>query len=280
MYFFSGRSRDHLIPRLFLSGLGLFSYFWGWNPVSLSAQAAELTEIQERGYLVVGVKDNLRPLGFTESGTLRGLEIDLAHWLAEQILGDAQAIVFRPLTNSERLPALLDDEVDLVVARLTATGSRARLVDFSFPYYLDGTAFISNQSSVQTLADLQTQTIAVLEGSDTIAVIRFYLPNARLIGVASYEDAKMLLETNQAVAFAADVSVLTGWVQENSGYHVLPVLLSTEALAVALPRGLQYEALRQQVNQAIQQWQIEGMLVERVIYWGLPQAGVPSWRQE
>lgn len=240
------------------------------------SRAAELAEIQRRGYLIVGVKDNVPPLGFrTAAGELHGLEIDLARWLAHELLGDPDAITLVPLTNQERLSALLNDEVDLVIARLTATVSRSRLVDFSFPYYLDGTALITNRGTVQRLADLQQQSIAVLNGSDTIAVIRSNLPDARLIGVDSYEEAKALLETNQVTTFAADASVLTGWVQEDSRYHLLPFLLSTEALAVAMPRGLQYDNLRQQVNEAIAQWQTEGTLRERVLHWGLPEVGIP-----
>lgn len=76
----------------------------GFGVATSQGQAAELDEIRRRGYIVVGVKDNLRPLGFRdEAGELEGLEIDLAHWLAEQLLGDAEAIVFQPLTNQERL---------------------------------------------------------------------------------------------------------------------------------------------------------------------------------
>lgn len=256
----------------------------GFGIATPQSQAAELEEIEERGYLVVGVKDNLRPLGFRdEAGELEGLEIDLAHWLAEQLLGDAEAVVFQPLTNQERLSALLEDKVDLVIARLTATVSRARLVDFSNPYYLDGTALISRGGMLQSLSDLRQQTIAVLTGSDTIAVVRFYLPSARLVGVESYEQAKILLETNQVDAFAADASVLAGWVQEYPEYSLFSRLLSTEALAVAMPRGLQYDDLRQQVNAAIEQWQAVGTLEERILHWGLPEAGIPpeiDWQPE
>jgi len=241
------------------------------------SQAAELEEIQQRGYLIVGVKDNLRPLGFRdETGELAGLEIDLARWLAEQLLGDANAVVLQPLSNQARLSALLEDQVDLVVARLTATVSRSRLVDFSTPYYLDGTALISRNQGLQSLSDLRQQTIAVLTGSDTIAAVRFYIPTARLVGVESYEEAKTLLDTDQAVAFAADATVLTGWIQDFPQYYLAPLLLSTEALSVGMPRGLQYDDLRQQVNAAIAQWQTTGGLEARILYWGLPEVGVPS----
>jgi polar amino acid transport system substrate-binding protein len=236
--------------------------------------AAELAQIKERGYVIVGVKENLRPLGFrNEAGELVGLEIDLAKRIAQEILGDSEAIKLEPLANADRLPSLLEDKVDLVIANLTATPARARLVDFSTPYYLDGTTFVSR--SVPTLKDLSHQPIAVLKGSGTIAVVRSLLPQAQIIGVDSYEEAHGLLETNQATAFAADATVLTGWVQEFPQYQLLPQLVSTAALAVAMPRGLQYEDLRQRVNGAIENWKTQGQLRQRILSWGLPEAGVP-----
>jgi polar amino acid transport system substrate-binding protein len=240
------------------------------------SEAAELSDIRQRGYLVVGVKDNLRPLGFRgENGELQGLEIDLARWLAEQLLGNADAVVLQPLTNQDRLSALLEDDVDLVIAALSMTVSRSRLVDFSTPYYLDGTALISRNEALRSVADLRQQSIAVLRGSDAIAVVRSNLPSAQLVGVESYEQAKAMLDTNQVAAFAGDASVLTGWIQQYPDYYLMPQMLSTEALAVAMPRGRQYTELRQQVNQAIQQWQRAGTLENRILDWGLPETGVP-----
>jgi polar amino acid transport system substrate-binding protein len=246
---------------------------WTIQPV----QAAELKDIKERGYVIVGVKDNLRPLGFRNAeGELTGLEIALARRLAAALLGDPDAIALQPLTNSDRIPALLEDQVDLVVARLSATPARSRLVDFSTPYYLDGTTFVSREP--QTLQTLAQQSIAVLEGASTIAVVRSLLPQAQLVGVDSYEAAHQLLETGKARAFAADATVLTGWIQEYPQYQLLPQLISATALAVAMPRGLQYEDLRQQVNRAIADWQTSGGLRQETLSWGLPEAGIPTLR--
>ena len=246
-----------------------------------AAIAAELSEILKRGYLVVGVKDNLRPLGFRDrQGNLEGFEIELAHYVATELLGNPQAIQFQPLANSDRLPAVLDGSVDLAIARVTATDDRARIVSFSVPYYLDGTAFITRDSAIQALKDLQQQPIAVLEGSDTIATVRSLLPQARLVGVSSYEAAKVSLEAGQAIAFAADASALSGWTQEDSQYRLLPQMISADPLAIALPRGVQYDELRRQVNRAIAQWQAAGLLKQQVLRWGLPADGIPDLTPE
>lgn len=242
-----------------------------WLPANASV-AAPLAEIQQRGYLIVAVKDNLPPLGFRDAtGQLVGLEIELAHQLAEDLLGDRTAVRLDPVLNVDRLPALLSGAVDLVIARVTATGARARLVNFSPPYYLDGTALLTRGPAIQRLSDLADAQIAVLQNSSTISVVRSLLPTATLVGMLSYADAIAALEAGEAAAFAADASVLTGWTQAHSQYHLLPQLISAEALCVVMPKGIQYSELRHRVNQAIGQRVENGWLQSQLQAWGLPQ---------
>lgn len=242
-----------------------------------STPGAELEEILRRGKLIVAVKDNSRPLGFYgTAGNLQGLEIDLARRLAEELLGSPEAVDFKPVSNAERLPAVTEGAVDLAIARVTATPSRSLQVDFSPYYYLDGTGLVTQNPTIQQLRDLVRGKIAVLEGSSTIAAIRSELPQAHLVGVASYQEALGLLEGGNADAFAADNSVLAGWVQEHSQYRLLPVRLSAEVLAVAMPKGLQHASLRGFINAAILRWRESGWLQERAQYWGLPFASGES----
>lgn len=250
----------------------------GWLSALPPTQAAELSAIKKRGYLIVGVKDNLRPLGFRDQDQLQGFEIDIARQLAGDLLGDETAVELRPLLNQDRLQALLNGEVDLLVARMTITASRQRLVDFSRPYFIDGTGFLT-RNGIDTLRDLNGQPVAVLSGSDTIASVRSLLPQIRLRGVASYEEARRLLEQGEVVAVAADGAVLTGWSQEEPQYRLIPTLISAEALAVAAPRGRQYQELRQQINAAVERWLANGWLRGRIAAWGLPAEGFPSLPQ-
>ncbi|EAZ90894.1 transporter substrate-binding domain-containing protein [Crocosphaera chwakensis] len=233
--------------------------------------AATLEDIKQRGKLIVAVKDNIRPLGFrNQENKLQGLEIDLARQLAQDILGDPQAVVLQPVSNQERLQKVIDGEVDLAIARITINTSRGRIVDFSPYYYLDGTGIITNNPKIRSKYHLSQGKIAVLKRSSTIAVIRTEVPQAELIGVSSYQEAMTLLETQQVDAFAADNSILTGWVQQYPQYYQLPVRLSGEGLGVVMPKGLQYASLRSRVNQAIGRWKASGWLANRLKYWGLP----------
>ncbi|MEH1902266.1 MAG: transporter substrate-binding domain-containing protein [Nostoc sp.] len=270
---YNGCSRWQVITRLHLvlSATVFWIFCFYIMGTGLTASAAEMAEIQQRGYLTVAVKDNLRPLGFRDaSGNLQGLEIDLAQRLTVDLVGKAKAVKFKPVANRDRLSVVLDKKVDFAIARVTATESRARIVSFSVPYYLDGTVLVTKDASVQQLSDLAKQKIAVLNNSSTIAKVRYYVPRAELVGVDSYDEAREKIESNRAVAFAADASVLSGWVQQYPKYRLLPTKLSTEPLSVVMPKGLQYDELRRNVNQAIARYLAEGWLQQRSQYWGLP----------
>ena len=232
--------------------------------------ARELSKIESEGELKVAVKDNLRPLGFiNDEGNLVGLEIDIARKLAEELLEDEAAVEFLSVNNKERLQVVLNDEADIAIARVSVTTPRSRIVEFSPYYYLDGTSIVTNNPDITKVSDLNRSRIAVLRNSVTIAEVRNKFPNATLVGVDSYQQALKLIEVQQADAFAGDRSILSGWIQEYPDYKILPARLSGAALAVVMPKGLQYKDLRSKVNKAISDWKKSGWLQSRIEHWGL-----------
>jgi polar amino acid transport system substrate-binding protein len=235
-----------------------------------AVRAGTLKEIQQRKQLIVAVKDNLPPLGFRDrSGNLQGLEIDIARKLAAEIFNNPDAIKLVPVANQDRLKVAIDGTVDLTIARVTITSTRSRVVDFSRYYYQDGTGIITNRSNINKNSDLVGKKVAVLNNSTTIAAVQYIIPKAQLVGVDSYRQAQQLLATDKVVAIAADRSLLIGWSKTTPTYHLLPDKLSTEALGIVIPKGLQYDPLRQLVDKSIAQWQSDGWLQQRIQYWGL-----------
>ncbi|MEO1429562.1 MAG: transporter substrate-binding domain-containing protein [Cyanobacteria bacterium J06633_8] len=271
--------RRKLYLLLFAAIFLCFTYLFlnvGTSPVF----AASLKEIQQRGYITVAVKDNLPPLGFRdENGNLQGLEIEIAQRLAKDLLGKPEAsnsdklkklIKFKPVTNQQRLKAVEKGEVDMAIAKVTATPSRERIVNFSVPYYLDGGIVATKNTSFQKLSDLENSKIAVLKNSSTIAPLRYYLPKAELVGIDSYLEGQRLIDNNQVSAFAADITSLSNWIKQNPQYRLLPTKISTQPLSVVMPKGLQYDELRRKVSQLIASYLQQGWLKERAQYWGLP----------
>ncbi len=77
-------------------------------PLPLAKPGTLLRRIQDRGYIVVAVKQDVLGFGYRDpnTGEWSGLEIDLARAIAQYIFGDADRARFRPATTEERIPLL------------------------------------------------------------------------------------------------------------------------------------------------------------------------------
>jgi len=234
-----------------------------------SSFASDLPVINttKRGKLTVGVKDNLYPLGFRDrNGNLLGLEIDIARELAKELNISIDLV---SLKNRDRLLAIQNSQVDLTIAQITVTTNRSRLVDFSLPYYTDSTVAIAKRDvSLQELE--RTINIGVLKNSTAIAVIQSQFPKASIIGVSSYLNGLEALRSGKIKAFVGDRTSLWQWLNDNPEYAVIGQPLAVHSLAIALPRGLQYLDLREQVFSIVNKWRKNGWLKERASYWNLP----------
>ncbi|PJN95790.1 hypothetical protein CNY89_06435 [Amaricoccus sp. HAR-UPW-R2A-40] len=76
----------------------------------------------------------------TADGTIKGFDIDIAGALCDRL---GEACVFK-LTRWERMiPALNGDVCDAIVASMSDTDARRRLIDFTQPYYRSPVRFIA-----------------------------------------------------------------------------------------------------------------------------------------
>ncbi len=236
------------------------------NRTALASELNPLSAVQKRDQLIIGIKDNLPPLGFYDRDrNLVGLEIDIARELAKELNTKFELL---PLKNRDRLSALVNNQVDLAIAQITVTTNRSRLVDFSLPYYTDSTIVITKRNI--TAQDLsQSSAIAVLKNSTAIAAIQSQFPKATIIGANSYQDGLTALQVGKVKAFVGDRSSLSQWLKEHPEYDRIGQPLAIHSLAIALPRGLQHLELRAQVFQIVEKWRKNGWLQERINYWGL-----------
>lgn len=101
-----------------------------------AAQADQLDEVKERGKLIVGIKNDYLPFGFlTKDDELKGFEIDLAQFVAEQIVGTDTEIELVPVIASNRIELLNAGRIDVIFATLGKNAERAKVIDFTEEYY-------------------------------------------------------------------------------------------------------------------------------------------------
>ncbi len=136
-----------------------------------------------RDKTLVGVAFHIPGMGYQDPGTgaIEGFEPDVARAIVAKI-PEAPPIDFVHVTNEQRIPALQNGAVDMVLHQLTITPDRAARVDFSIPYYVTREAILVLQRSrIERFEDLEHARIAVTASSISIRRMEASLPDARLL---------------------------------------------------------------------------------------------------
>lgn len=198
-----------------------------------------LDKIIERDVLIVGVKDDSKPFGFVSkaTGELEGFDIDIARYIAKDILGSERKIKLVPITTDKRIESVTSGEVDLVIATMSITPQRQYLIDFSEPYYIAGqTALVKEDSDIHTFSDLKRKTIIISLGSTAEKNIRRIIPTARIVGYKTYKEAFQAFIDGKGDAISSDDSILSGMIMDKKGYRILKNKISYEPYAVGMQK--------------------------------------------
>jgi len=152
----------HAMNRIRLAGLlGAFLSVLYWMPAAL---ADDLDRIIETGLVRIAVPQDLPPFGSIRNGQVEGYDVDIAKLVATDLGVRLQLV---PVTSVNRIPALLTDRVDLVIANLGISPDRAKTIAFSTPYApVFSGVFGAPELVVKGPADLQGKKTAVTR--DTI----------------------------------------------------------------------------------------------------------------
>ncbi len=147
------RLRRYGLPALLLLGLT--------HPI---AHAQTIDELVSRGVVNIGVLADLPPYGMlNDKQEVEGYDIDVANLLGKY-LGVKVNIV--QLTGPNRIPFLLTNKVDILVATFGITPARAKQVWFSIPYSaLQNKVWAPKGMHVSGPADLKGKRIGVPRSS-------------------------------------------------------------------------------------------------------------------
>lgn len=132
--------------------------------VAAPALAQTPQEIKDRGTVNIGLLVDFPPFGILDpQGNPDGYDADVARLLAEDLGVELNLV---PVTGPNRIPYLLSNQVDILVASLGITPERAEQVDFSDPY-AGIEIFVYGDANIEVTGpqDLSGQSIAVARAS-------------------------------------------------------------------------------------------------------------------
>jgi len=122
----------HITTRLHRAALALLGATAIMTATAAHAAQDALAAIKERGTIKVGIVVDFPPYGSTDANNQPdGYDADVAKLLAEQLGVKLELI---PVTGPNRIPFLLTDKTDVLVASLAITPEREKQVQFSQPY--------------------------------------------------------------------------------------------------------------------------------------------------
>jgi ABC-type amino acid transport substrate-binding protein len=199
-----------------------------------------MAEIQKKGKIVIGVKNDVPQLGLLNPATrkVEGFEVDLGNIIAERLGVEPE---FVEAVSANRIPFLNEDKVDLIISTMTINEERRREVDFSVVYYLAGQTLLVKAGSpvtgVKALND-QRATVCSASGSTSEMNIRIAAPAANLLLQPQYSQCFQLLQNDQAQAVTTDDVILLGFAkQDPTRFKLVEGTFSKEPYGMGIKKG-------------------------------------------
>ena len=223
---------------------------------------SDLDVIKNRGEVIIGVREDTKPFGYRDNdGNFKGFEIDLAREIARYILGDGEKVKFVAVTANDRIEKLNSKEVDMLVATMTITSQRLRVMDFSDTYYKAGQALmVRAKSDITSLSQAVVYgKLITVFGTTAEKSVRDIYPMAKIIGVRTYKDALEALKSGKGDAIIADDTVLIGLAEDKS-VKLFPKRYSVEPYGVGLRQTAEAADLKNIIKELIERLDNTGKL--------------------
>ncbi|MER6672974.1 glutamate ABC transporter substrate-binding protein [Streptomyces sp. NPDC000983] len=205
----------------------------------------------EKRKLVVGVDQNSYRWGYrnpnsTGTAELEGFDIDLVHRIAEDILGDPDAVQFKAIPTNQRIPAIQEGRVDMVVRTMTINCDRLADVAFSAPYFKTGQQVLAPKSSTVEGYDdsLADRRICTADGSTAYSTLERAKKDGDLPATADIDstvvpnqlDCLVRLQLGEVDAVVTDGALAASQAAQDPTVELKGEAFTTEYYGVAMKK--------------------------------------------
>ena len=215
--------------------------------MAVGAQEGRLARVMSRGQLICASNNSLAGFGYVDdAGNTVGFDIDLCRAVAAAVLGDADAVEYRPTTAAERGPTMQSGEVDMMSRNTTWTSSRnITWGNFAPTMFYDGQGFmVPTALGVSSMMDLGGSAVCVQQGTTTELNLNDFISQNNLdIEVSTFPDNTSANEAYLAGTCDALTTDRSGLVSTRAGFDnpdahvILAGTISEEPLGPVVPHG-------------------------------------------
>ena len=197
------------------------------------------------GTLTVCTAPPYAPFEFRQSGEIVGFDIDLTKEVAKS-LGVQTSIVKANFNDIDSGKVLNQNQCDVAVAALTITGDRARVVDFSSPYFDAGQAMVVRSGSgISSLDDLGGDRIGVQAGSTGEVYVSDNAPrSAEVVRFTDADQIDAALDSGDVDAAVYDNTVVGDVLKRYPDFEQAEFFPTGEQYGMAVKKNSSVDLLR------------------------------------
>lgn len=237
------------------------------------AHADQLADVKGRGELTCGVYSNVQPFSYPDAQTrqLEGMDVDLCNALAKHIGVKAK---LEPLAVEARIPQLKLGRVDIVVANLAYTKTRATQIDFSDSYYSTKEVLVVKKlDASKKLVDFAGQKISAADGSTSAQSIPLSIKGGQAVTFHDTSSAFLALEQDKVKGFVTNQMTATEIAKHVEGTDGAVAIASEPMLIEPIAVGLRKSepAMLDAVNKSLNAMEQSGEMSSIFNKWLGPQ---------
>ena len=198
----------------------------------------------------LGYREASPPFSFLDQANRPiGYSLELCEAIVEEIgteVDDANLrINYVKVTSETRIPAVLDNKIDLECGSTTANAERAKRVAFSPLIYVAGTKLmVPKAAPVTGIVDLKGKTIVVTKGTTNEQAIaaadKKYALGLTIMAADDHEQSYQMVADGKAQAFATDDILLYGLIARHKAqdkFKVVGDYLSYDPYGIMFRKG-------------------------------------------
>ena len=216
----------------------------------------------ENQSITIGIKYDQPGLGQKEGDTFKGLDVDVAKYVAKELGYEGDKVVFKETPSAQRETAIQGGQVSLIFATYSITDERKQKVSFAGPYFIAGQDLLvrSDNTDITGPDTMNGKTLCSVTGSTPAENIKKkYATSVKLFEQDTYSKCVEALVGGSVDAVTTDNVILAGFAAQPQYEGKLKVVgkpFSTEKYGVGLKKG--DTATCEKVNAALQKMVSDG----------------------
>jgi glutamate/aspartate transport system substrate-binding protein len=209
-----------------------------------------LANIKSRHVVRLGYRESSPPFSFLDQANRPiGYSLELCQAVVDEIgieVDDANLrIEYVKVTSDDRIPAVVQNKIDLECGSTTANAERAKQVSFSPLMFVAGTKLmVPKTSAVSGPSDLKGKTVVVTKGTTNEqamhALDKKLTLGMNIVTAADHEQSYQMLVEGKADAFATDDILLYGLIARHKSqdkFRVAGDYLSYDPYGIMFRKG-------------------------------------------